>query len=190
MVATARAIRESPLQTCWATLALLLLSCGAPQQLRPPTAAEVEAAPASTPATAAPSAPALQQRTTILAVGDLAYAVQFYHDVFGWPVQTRTETFVAFDLGANSCLGLYAREGYAKNVGRAPEALAYGSVSGTELYLLFDDPAPVLDRLKTRGARVLSAWAPRPWGDEAAYFADPDGNVLAIARRLPNPPEK
>jgi catechol-2,3-dioxygenase len=22
------------------------------------------------------------------------------------------------------------------------------------------------------------------WGDEAAYFADPDGNVVAVGRRL------
>ncbi len=33
------------------------------------------------------------------------------------------------------------------------------------------------------GARELSPLAPRDWGDEAAYFADPDGNVLAVARR-------
>ena len=26
--------------------------------------------------------------------------------------------------------------------------------------------------------------APRDWGDEAAYFADPDGNVLVVARPL------
>jgi hypothetical protein len=26
--------------------------------------------------------------------------------------------------------------------------------------------------------------AERGWGDEAAYFADPDGNVVAVARRL------
>jgi len=36
--------------------------------------------------------------------------------------------------------------------------------------------------LEAAGARLLSAAAPRDWGDEAAYFADPDGNVLVVAR--------
>ena len=40
-------------------------------------------------------------------------------------------------------------------------------------------------RLTARGARCLSPLAPRPWGDEAAYFEDPDGNVVVVARPLP-----
>ena len=173
-----------------AALVLLLTACGAPVQLRPPSAAEVDSTPAPAAAAATSRAPELRLRLTILAVGDLAYAVQFYHDVFGWPLQTQTDTYVAFDLGQGSALGLYTRDGFARSAGKAPEPLAYGAIAGTELYLLYDDPAPFLVRLKERGARVLSPWAPRPWGDEAAYFADPDGNVLAVARRLPESPAK
>ncbi len=170
------------------TLGWFVVACGAPQQLRPPTAAEVSAAPRSTsaPATDEGREPKLLQRVTILAVADLAHSVAFYREVFDWALQTHTDTFVAFTLGEGCSLGLYAREGFALSAGKTPEPLAYGAVSGTELYLVFDDPAPYLERLSRRGARVLSAWAPRPWGDEAAYFADPDGNVVAIARKLPD----
>jgi catechol 2,3-dioxygenase-like lactoylglutathione lyase family enzyme len=174
-------------------LALAFVACSAPQQLRPPTAAELESQPSSSPASpvAAPDrTPSLMSRTTILAVGDLPHSVQFYRGVFGWAPSIDTPAFVAFDLGGGSSLGLYAREGFAKNTGKAPEGLTYGAISGTELYLVFDDPSPFLERLKARGARVLSELSPRPWGDEAAYFADPDGNVLAVARRLPEPPPK
>jgi len=38
---------------------------------------------------------------------------------------------------------------------------------------------PVLHR-----RRLLSPLAARPWGHEAAYFADPDGNVVVVARPL------
>jgi len=31
------------------------------------------------------------------------------------------------------------------------------------------------------GARVLSELEPRDWGDKVAYYADPEGNVLAVA---------
>ncbi|MBI2932661.1 MAG: VOC family protein, partial [Planctomycetes bacterium] len=44
---------------------------------------------------------------------------------------------------------------------------------------------PAIARIEATGARLLSARAPRPWGDEAAYYADPDGNVVVLARRLP-----
>jgi hypothetical protein len=36
--------------------------------------------------------------------------------------------------------------------------------------------------VKRAGAPELSALAPRPWGDDAAYFSDPSGNVLVLAR--------
>jgi len=187
-----RAIRESPLPIVIPALLTVIVACGAPQQLRPPTASEVSAAPvaASMPATAGGHAPMLLHTTTIFAVGDLAYATAYYRDVFAWPVQTDTPTFVELALGDGSSLGLYVRDGFAKNIGKAPATLSYGDLTGTELYLVFDDPTPYLERLKARGARVLSPWSARPWGDEAAYFADPDGNVLAVARRLPEPSEK
>ena len=35
----------------------------------------------------------------------------------------------------------------------------------------------------------LSPLAPRDWGDEAAYFADPDGVVIAVARSIPDSQE-
>jgi catechol-2,3-dioxygenase len=38
--------------------------------------------------------------------------------------------------------------------------------------------------LECAGARRLSPRQQRGWGDEAAYFADPDGNVFAVAARL------
>jgi uncharacterized glyoxalase superfamily protein PhnB len=43
----------------------------------------------------------------------------------------------------------------------------------------------MVERLHSAGARALSPLGPRDWGDEAAYFADPDGNVLVVARPLP-----
>ncbi len=36
--------------------------------------------------------------------------------------------------------------------------------------------------MERAGGRLLSARAARAWGDEAAYFADPEGNVLVVAR--------
>ena len=47
-----------------------------------------------------------------------------------------------------------------------------------------DDLKEVISRLNSAGSTELSALAPRDWGDEAAYFADPDGNVLVVSKPL------
>jgi hypothetical protein len=38
--------------------------------------------------------------------------------------------------------------------------------------------------MEQAGARELSPLRRRDWSDEAAYFADPSGNVLVVARPL------
>ena len=55
---------------------------------------------------------------------------------------------------------------------------------GDRLYLLVDDPAAFHARALAAGARELSPLQARDWGDAAAYSLDPDGHVLAFARRL------
>jgi predicted enzyme related to lactoylglutathione lyase len=35
------------------------------------------------------------------------------------------------------------------------------------------------------GGRQLNPLSPRAWGEEAAWFADPDGNVIAVAQQQP-----
>ena len=50
------------------------------------------------------------------------------------------------------------------------------------MYFHCDDLDARIGALRAAGAAELSPCALRDWGDYAAYFADPDGNVLVIAR--------
>ena len=118
---------------------------------------------------------------TILAVADLARSRAFYDAAFGWPVQVEVPVYVEYALTATQGLGLYLRQGFARNTGIAPAAVPAGAITGTEIYLRVDDLPAAVERLRSAGARLLSPSAPRDWGDEAAYFADPDGNVIAVA---------
>ena len=81
-------------------------------------------------------------------------------------------------------LGLYERQGFGRNTGQVPAHILDGELASTEIYLHVDDIQAAIDRLTRAGARALSPLTPRDWGDEAAYFADPDGNVLVLARPL------
>jgi len=121
---------------------------------------------------------------TILAVEDLERATRVYRRAFGWDVAVGAPVYVEFELPDGQRIGLYQREGFANNTGELPSRIDEGRISATELYLRCDDLEPAIARLERAGARSLSAQAARPWGDEAAYFADPDGNVLVVSRQM------
>ena len=119
---------------------------------------------------------------TILAVNDLDAMRAFYQTVFAWPATVDVPVYVEFTLPDSMRLGLYRREALARITGRAATQVPAGELSPTELYFYSDDLEALLDRAEVAGARPLSALAARDWGDEVAYFADPEGNVLALAR--------
>lgn len=125
----------------------------------------------------------IQDTITLLAVADLARAVGFYQRAFGLERAVDTPVYVELPLREGHTLGLYQREGFAKNVGQTPIAAPSAAITSTELYLRVGDLDAAIARLERADARLLSPRAPRPWGEEAAYYADPDGNVVAVARR-------
>lgn len=118
---------------------------------------------------------------TILAVADLARAVAFYRRAFAWRAVVETPVYVELvDAGAMR-VGLYLRDGFARNTGQMPLTVPPGAITATELYLAVDDITAAAAALVAAGARELSPAAARPWGDVAAYYADPDGNVVVVA---------
>jgi catechol 2,3-dioxygenase-like lactoylglutathione lyase family enzyme len=121
----------------------------------------------------------------ILGVADVRRSAAFYESVFGWERNPRVDfdNYVELTQGEDQWLGLYEREGFAASAG-AELAPAGPNETATEIYVRVDDVGPLVDRLRGAGAKALSPLAPRDWGDEAAYFADPDGNVVAVGRRL------
>ena len=121
---------------------------------------------------------------TLLATSDLERSVAFYEAAFGWPRVVDTPVIVQFELPGGAALGLYAANGFGANTGTMPSLPRPGAISGTELYVHPVDLEASLERIRQAGGRALSALAPRTWGDEAAYFADPDGNVVVLARPL------
>lgn len=120
----------------------------------------------------------------ILYVRDQAAATAFYRQLLGEPsldVPGMTE----FLLGPGTVLGLMPEAGIRQLFGDAIADPAGGrGIPRSELYLRVDDPGAHHVRALQAGARELSPLAARDWGDEAAYSLDPDGHVLAFARKL------
>ncbi len=119
----------------------------------------------------------------ILAVDHVPTARDFYTSVFGWTVRVDAGVFVQLSLPSGPDVGLYARDGFAKNTGLPTTPVPVGHTSGAELYLFPNEPLQVVvDRALAAGARLLSPPTPRMWGDTVAYLADPSGHVVAVAR--------
>lgn len=128
-----------------------------------------------------------QHVLTILAVADLSVAASFYRTAFGWEERISTPTYVEFFLPGGMRFGVYERNGFARTVGELPERVGEGTISATEVYLHVSDLTAAMESLTRAGGRLLSPRLERPWGDEAAYFADPDGNVVVVACPLAHP---
>jgi predicted enzyme related to lactoylglutathione lyase len=135
--------------------------------------------------TDAPGGTPARHVLTILAVADLPRAREFYDRAFGWKREWDLPVYCEYSMPGGMLLGLYDRRGFARITGLAPAAVPEGAISATEIYLRVEDLDGAAARLAAAGARLLSPAAPREWGDDAAYFADPDGNVLVVARPTP-----
>jgi predicted enzyme related to lactoylglutathione lyase len=120
----------------------------------------------------------------ILAVEDVGRSVSFYEAAFGWPRNDRIdyENYIELHQPDGGTLGLFQRDGFAQEVGADGVARPNGAQTATEIYVRLDDVEPALDRLRELGARPLRDLEQKSWGDETAYFADPDGNVVGVAQ--------
>jgi catechol 2,3-dioxygenase-like lactoylglutathione lyase family enzyme len=120
----------------------------------------------------------------ILAVDDVDRAVEFYERAFGWPRNPKIDysNYVELLEPRGGCLGLFERAAFERTAGAKAAARPEGQTA-TELYVRVDDVEPVMERLEALGAPRLAPLRAKEWGEEAAYYADPDGNVVAVARR-------
>jgi predicted enzyme related to lactoylglutathione lyase len=121
----------------------------------------------------------------IFAVEDLSRSLEFYERAFAWPRNPRIDFANYVDLHPpdGGSLGLYERDGFAATVGAEPADTPAGRVPPAYLYVRVDDASATVSALEAAGGRSLSPLTTREWGEDAAWFADPDGNVVAIAQR-------
>ena len=121
----------------------------------------------------------------IFAVDDLARSLDFYERAFGWPRNELIDysNYVELLPPDGGALGLFGREAFARTVGAEPADVPEDAVAPAYLYVRVEDAKAKAAEVEAAGGRPLSALAPRSWGEEAAWFADPDGNVLAVAAR-------
>lgn len=88
-----------------------------------------------------------------------------------------------FELSDQLILGLMPRSGAARLLSLPLQNPEQPGAPTGELYLYCEDPEETFQHAITCGAIAVSEVALRNWGDWAGYVADPDGHVLAFARK-------
>ena len=120
----------------------------------------------------------------ILYVADQARSARFYETLLGQAPSLNVPGMTEFDLDACK-LGLMPEAGIARIiVGALPHPASGTGIPRCELYLLVDDLDAAIRNAGKAGARIVSPAANRDWGHRAAYYADPDAHVIALARVL------
>src|SRR5690606_38394228 len=116
-----------------------------------------------------------------IVTGDVRRMVAFYRDVLGFVIAGDMHNYVEFESeGVRFSICdrdvMYDATGHESYTGEA---------SGQRLELAFPVPGPeAVDRLYRelvgRGATPIKGPADMPWGQRAAFIADPDGNIHEI----------
>lgn len=120
----------------------------------------------------------------ILYVTDQQRSARFYTTLLGQAPNLDVPGMTEFHLG--SCkLGLMPEHGIAHIITPVlPHPSTAQGAPRCELYLLVDDFTAAMERAHAAGAIPVSPASDRDWGHHAAYFADPDGHVVAMAQPI------
>jgi catechol 2,3-dioxygenase-like lactoylglutathione lyase family enzyme len=122
----------------------------------------------------------------ILYIADQKRSREFYKHLLKLNPSLDEPGMTEFTLPGGAKIGLMPEKSIARILGDGVPSPASGrGIPRCEIYLRVDNPKLHLNRALSGGARLLSPLQPRAWGDEAAYVADPDGHVIALARTLP-----
>jgi catechol 2,3-dioxygenase-like lactoylglutathione lyase family enzyme len=124
----------------------------------------------------------------VLFVRDQQRSTAFYASALASAPTLDVPGMTEFPLGGSAGLGLMPEAGIRRLLGpELPDPAAAHGTPRAELYLAVEDPAACHARALAAGATELSPPTARAWGDVAAYCLDPDGHLVAFARRLPAP---
>lgn len=118
----------------------------------------------------------------ILYVADQERSREFYEALLRYPPVLHVPGMTEFMLSPSCKLGLMPNDGIAKILLDKTVHPAKGQgIPRCELYFSVADVRSEYAHALQIGARLIAPLAPRDWGDEVGYFADPDGHIIAFA---------
>ena len=122
---------------------------------------------------------------TILFVKDQSLSRDFYQKTFHLSPVLDVPGMTEFKLAEFFKLGLMPEAGIRKILLDKTRDPAKGNgIPRCEIYLYVEDVDKAYENAIKAGAKLISETEDRDWGDRVCYFADPDGHILAFAKRI------
>jgi len=108
----------------------------------------------------------------------------FYEKVLGFPPVLDVPGMTEFQLNKQSKLGLMPETGIAKILNNKTKHLKLGNgIPRAEMYIYDKNPETKFEKAIKEGAKLISPYSLRDWGDYAGYCSDYDGNILVFAKK-------
>lgn len=121
----------------------------------------------------------------ILFVADQQRSRDFYSTILQKQPDLDVPGMTEYRLADNVKLGLMPENGIAKILlDNTPHPSEANGIPRCELYLYTNNIEGAFALAQKAGAKEISQIQNRDWGDSVGYVADPDGHIIAFARRL------
>jgi len=129
----------------------------------------------------------LPQYEIILFVADQQKSRDFYSSVLQMNPELDVPGMTEFKLIDGLKLGLMPENGIARILSdQTPHPKTGNGIPRCELYLLLDNIDEAYERALKAGAKEISKIQDRDWGNAVGYLSDPDGHLIAFAKRIGN----
>lgn len=112
-------------------------------------------------------------------------AKNFYESLLGYKPTLDVPGMTEFALATNVSLGIMPETGIMRLLeNKIPNPTQANGIPRCEIYLYVDNPDEFLEKLVKAGGKKISLGKLRNWSDFVSYGLDPDGNVLAFAKKV------
>jgi len=127
----------------------------------------------------------IQHTEIILYVKDQQKSTEFYQNIFGKEPDLKVPGMTEFILNNFCKIGLMPNDGIAKIITPdLPHPNSGNGIPRCELYFIVENLQEEYENIKNLGVKIISKIEPRNWGDNAFYFSDLDGHVIAFAEKI------
>lgn len=121
----------------------------------------------------------------ILYVNDQETSCQFYQKIFRKTADLNVVGMTEFNLSEYCKIGLMPNKGIVKILANKTAHPDSGNgIPRCELYLYVDNIQLEYFNAIESGAKLISPIMDRDWGDQVCYFSDPDGHIIAFAKKI------
>ncbi|MBK7309927.1 MAG: VOC family protein [Sphingobacteriaceae bacterium] len=125
----------------------------------------------------------------IIYVADQQRSAGFYKAILNKEPVLDVPGMTEFQLTNDVLLGIMPENSIAKILAdKTPHPSTGNGIPRCELYLFSDDTEKMYERALKVGAKEISKIQDRDWGDSVGYLADPDGHIIALAKKKTDNP--